>query len=67
MAAGTQAEFYRARVEEARADAASATLDHVRERCLRSEEAWMQLANRASRAEAARTRLAAEKAAASLP
>jgi hypothetical protein len=33
----------------------------VRERCLRSEAAWLQLAGRAERAEDMRARLAAEK------
>ena len=31
--------FYLARVEQARAEAEAATLDHVRERCRRSEAA----------------------------
>lgn len=44
-------QFYRARADQARADAEEATLEHVRERCRRSEEAWTQLANRAARSE----------------
>ena len=42
-------EFYRARVAQARAEADAATLEHVRERCLRSQEAWTHLAERAER------------------
>ena len=40
-------EFYLARVEQARAEADAATLDHVRERCRRSEAAWQALADKA--------------------
>ncbi len=50
----TQAEFYRARALEARAQADAATLDNVRERCLRSESAWIVMADRADRTENAR-------------
>jgi len=49
--AGPQLEFYLARAEQARADAEAATLEHVRERCLRSEAAWTALADRAERSE----------------
>ena len=56
MSGSSQLDFYRARVEQARADADAATLDHVRERCLRSEAAWLQLAGRAQRAEDMRAR-----------
>ena len=61
MSGGSQLEFYRARAEQARADADAATLAHVRERCLRAEAAWQALAHRAARAEDMRERLAAEK------
>lgn len=44
-------EFYRSRAAQARADADEATLDHVRERCRRSEAAWTALADRAARSE----------------
>ena len=44
-------EFLRARAAQARADAEEATLEHVRERCLRSEAAWASLADRAQRSE----------------
>ena len=43
--------FYLARVEQARAEADAATLDHVRERCRRSEAAWTALADRAERSQ----------------
>jgi hypothetical protein len=60
----TQYEFYVARAAEARADAENATLDNVRERCLRSAAAWEVMAERAGRAERIRTRQAAEHSAA---
>ena len=41
--------FYLARAEQARAEAEAATLEHVRERCRRSEAAWNALAARAER------------------
>ena len=44
-------EFYRTRAAQARAEADEATLDHVRERCRRSEAAWTALADRADRSE----------------
>lgn len=43
--------FYLARAEQARVDAEAATLAHVRERCLRCEAAWNELASRAARTE----------------
>jgi hypothetical protein len=45
----TDLEFYLARAAQARAEADAATLDHVRERCRRSEAAWTMLADRAER------------------
>lgn len=51
-------EFFLARAAEAGAEAESATLDHVRERCLRSEAAWMALADKAKRTQ----KLGAEEA-----
>jgi len=62
MSAGTQLQFYRARADQARADADAATLGHVRERCLRSLEAWEALASRAAKAEAMRAEEAIRKA-----
>jgi hypothetical protein len=44
-------DFFRARAAQAHADAEAATLDNVRERCRRSEEAWMTLADKAERSE----------------
>ena len=57
-----QHDFYAARAAEARADAAAAKLDNVRERCLRAEAAWTAMADRAARSDRARERLADEKA-----
>lgn len=54
MSGYTQFQFYRARADQARADADAATLAHVRDRCLRSLEAWEALASRAARSEAMR-------------
>ena len=56
-----------ARAAEAREQASAATLDNVRERCLRSEEAWMSMADRAARTEKMRATLLADKAAAADP
>jgi hypothetical protein len=50
-----QLQFYVARAEQARAEADAATLDNVRNRCLRSEAAWSLLAERAARTEHKRT------------
>ncbi|HEX8262823.1 MAG TPA: hypothetical protein VF547_08115, partial [Allosphingosinicella sp.] len=59
-----QHDFYTARAAEARADADKATLDNVRDRCLRSAAAWEAMAARAHRSENHRARLEADKAAA---
>jgi hypothetical protein len=50
----THRDFFLARAAQARAEADQATLGHVRERCLRSEAAWQELADRAARNEATR-------------
>ena len=42
---------YLRRAEEALADANAATLDNVRQRCLRAEAAWRAMAERAERSE----------------
>jgi hypothetical protein len=42
-------DFYLARASQARAEAEAATLELVRERCLRSEAAWTAMAERAER------------------
>ena len=59
-------EFYAARAAEARSDAERATLDNVRERCLRSEAAWAAMAERAHLGDVNRDkiRLARQEAAA---
>jgi len=54
-------QFFRARAEEAHADAEAATLDHVRERCRRSEAAWQALADRAEHSERLRAAEAKRK------
>ena len=59
-------EFFRARAAEAHADAETATLDNVRERCQRSEAAWEALAHKAARSERLRAEEAARKAEAGL-
>jgi hypothetical protein len=60
----TQHDFYVTRASEARADAASATLDNVRDRCLRAADAWEAMAARAHRSDVFRAKQAAEKDAA---
>ena len=60
----TQHEFYVTRAAEARADAASATLDNVKDRCLRAATAWEAMAARAHRSDTFRAKQAAEKEAA---
>jgi hypothetical protein len=44
-------QFYLDRADQARGEAEVATLSHVRDRCLRSEAAWTQLAERAAATE----------------
>jgi len=60
-------QFFQARAAQARAEADAATLDHVRERCLRSEAAWAALANKAERSERFREAEALRKAEAADP
>jgi hypothetical protein len=55
-------DFFRSRVEQARAEAEAATLEHVRERCRRSEAAWTALADRAERSARMRVAEAERKA-----
>ena len=57
-------EFYRARAAECARDAAETQLDNVKERYLRSEEAWLDMARRLERGDALRAETAATKAAA---
>jgi len=59
----TQHEFYLARAAEAKRDADASNLENVRNRCLRSEAAWSQMAARAERGDQMRAKAAAEKAA----
>ena len=58
----TNLKFYLARAEQARDEAEAATLDHVRERCRRSETAWNLLAAQAARSERLRAEEAERKA-----
>ena len=51
MPVTTQLQFYLARAAQARDDANAATLDNVRDRCLRAEDAWTRMAERAARTE----------------
>ena len=55
-------QFFRARAEQARMEAETATLGHVRERCLRSHAAWAELAAKAERSEKFREAEARRKA-----
>lgn len=50
-------DFYTARADECAAEARKAVLDNVRDRCLRSEQAWRQMATRLLRAEDMRAAL----------
>lgn len=59
----TTSQFYLTRAAECARDAERATLDNVRERCLRAEAAWLSMADRIARGERMRDTLAAEKAA----
>ena len=58
----TDRETFLARAAEARAAADAALLDNVRDRCLRSEAAWSEMAARAERTENLRAAKEAEKA-----
>ncbi|WP_213982725.1 hypothetical protein [Sphingomonas sp. dw_22] len=49
-----QAPNFRANAAQCRADAEAATLSNVRERCLRAEAAWLDMADRQERVETAR-------------
>ena len=50
-----QRDFYLSRAEEARIGAEEAQLDNVRDRWLRAEAAWTEMAARVGRIEAARS------------
>ena len=62
MPSMTDRETFLARAAEARAQANETTLDNVRDRCLRSEAAWTEMADRAARTEKMRQTLIADKA-----
>jgi hypothetical protein len=62
MIRSSNLEFFRARAAQACADAEAATLNHVRERCRRSEAAWTALADRAEHSERMRHAEARRKA-----
>lgn len=47
---------YREHAARARADADAATLDNVRERCLRAEAAWLEMAERQEGVDRARAK-----------
>jgi hypothetical protein len=55
-------QFFLARAAQARAEGEEATLEHVRERCQRSEAAWQALADKAKRSERLREEEARRKA-----
>lgn len=57
----SQLEFYQTRAAEAKRDAEAATLDNVRDRCLRAEAAWSDMAARAERSEKMRAQLEERK------
>jgi len=59
----TTLKFYLDRADEARKQAEAATLSHVRDRCRRSEAAWIQLAERVEATEKMRIKQMTLKAA----
>jgi hypothetical protein len=59
----THLEFYLERAAQARAEAEAATLENVRDRCLRSATAWTEMAARVERTEKLRFENEAMKAA----
>lgn len=61
MSSTTDLETYRARAAQARADANSAQLENVRDRCLRAEAAWNEMADRVERTAKMREAHLAEK------
>ena len=62
-----QHEFYLTRANEAKRDADAATLDNVRDRCLRAAAAWDGMAARAARTEKMRAKTESDKADAAAP
>ena len=61
MAHLSDRETFITRAAGARAEADAATLDNVRDRCLRAEAAWTAMAERAARNEIMRATLLAKK------
>jgi hypothetical protein len=61
IARSSNLQFFLARAAQAREEGEAATLDHVRERCRRSEAAWTALADRAQRSEELRVAVAVRK------
>jgi hypothetical protein len=59
----THHQFYVDRAADARRDAEAATLENVRERCLRAAAAWDDMASRVARTERMRAETEAKKAA----
>ena len=57
----SQHAFYLERAHEARTSADAATLDNVRDRWLRSEARWAEMADRSERGDAMRAQLVADK------
>jgi hypothetical protein len=55
-------DFYTAQAAKCGAEAAATDLTNVRERCLRSQAAWLAMADRIRRADVMRSDLAAVKA-----
>ncbi len=55
-------DFYLERAAEARAGASAATLHNVRDRWLRSEATWTEMAARSDRGDKMRAKLIADKA-----
>ncbi len=55
-------EFYLNRAAEARESASAATLSNVRDRWLRAEATWSEMAARSERGEQTRAKLLADKA-----
>jgi hypothetical protein len=54
-------DFYLARVASCMAEADASMLDNVRDRCLRSAEAWQNMADRITRTEQERSQRDMEK------
>lgn len=60
-------DYYLARAAECAREAEATALENVKERCLRSREAWLAMANRLQRGEQMRNKAAAGKQATRTP